>query len=1794
MKSFFLLTTALSMSVFLTAQDGFQEKNILKLYSNFEKTATPAIAEKNTKIDQATGLSFREGNPGSGLHFNKTEKNSALRYRFGTPLNSTKEWTIAFWLRPDGRASDPKHYSYLFRTDRSGAWKDGCIMAYFCKWGQLRINRFDLNQKAYETQIGASVFPAGKWTHLALTNKKGLLKIYVNGTESKFTGKAYLESPGREQNFIRVGAIDATPESRFAGTLDELKVFSKALEPDQIRLIMSSKPDDPNQIFPIVQVPFNGRMDCVSSTGAVMPNMSNVAFKPAVIGKGALFTRHGYDRAGRVTISDVQGSNGPEMTCSVFFIPKITDEQLRGIAGSKSGKNSWELLRKGKKLLFRVNRNEVSAEVSWKNDRAVHLAALYSSADKKMRLYLDGKPIAEATISKESLPFSGSSKDGKSLLVLGDTINGDVYSLTQAEGTLDEVRIFNTALSPEMIGKEIARKNDASALQDPLDRWSLPEKAASAQEQKLWATDGAEKQETKERLAITLNALWRFQAVLPGNQPRIEKWHYMAVPGRFAGHENGMTDHIFLMRDKNFKIIPPNGETIDWEGIPGHKVSTSFWERDFSMKPEWKNKRYFITLDDFSQETGRLFINGKFVSEIKGQYPHRIAVDASIFRFDRPNRIQMSLTGASARWTWRGIKGSMALEILPEIYLDHSQIITSVRKKKVEIRTTIVNTGKKKQTLRVQAVIKGDQAPRPFLSPAITLQPGEERSVRFSESWNNPKLWDFQNPNLYICSLQILNGENRMIDEAFPIRFGFREFRIDGKNYRLNEQIVHLFNGDEIPNFSTNREAIRKQIKAMKEYGYNSLRLSFGTINDNMKAAFEAADEEGLLLFVNARGVSGNEYSLWNEAETKTGLEKEMSSMLYAWRNHPSIVMWYLSVNFLGYSLDYHPRKMMDGYLPESKKNQFKIAKEGEKILREYDDSRPFFYQAGGAHGPVLNSNAYFCWWPQAERRTWAEEWRKEGTKPLHIIETSFPYVSSMRGMDKQFGENVSKIKFIHENAARYLGNAAYDGSQKLVNNYVEGSRNGKYFFHVTLATHHFRYFNTYNKLKDYLLRDTIRNWRASGISGICPFGEFALGFSRLDERKNVTPSDFRRFGMNPDVLKSRYQQDCDTTKPLITGLALKDSLAPILVFIGGTPEEPTSEASGYYSGRSIERMLFMINDTRKEQTLDVAVTLNAENGRVLLSKSFRKTLLPGEIVRQKFELTLPDVTKKTHYVLRSSVKSPVNIKDFSTEISVFPAIRPAAQGNVAFWSTPYSEKDLSNAGIRFDKVNRKDSLKGYDLLVIGSRALDSDEFSTWAKKVGLASSKVNILLLEQSADGLEKLGFKSIGNDSRNVFKISDSAFPANLSDRELSNWNGVSTLVQNKPEPSAEEYINIPQQLWRWNTINTVASTPIRRTGKGLTTSHLSCGLDLAYSALLEVKSPKRSTVLCQMELSGRTGKEPAATRLLADMVQKWSIPSKTEKQEPSVLITDPAEAVKLGFATSKIRVREMKPTENGKKVFGDLSRRDLFFAQPLNVTVVSGRGIIPLTEDGAVSMIRKDGKTIYFACFDRKPLDKRLEETKAVSLALSDYWGQHVMLERLEQLFARMSGVFSPDPAESLETPKKADDILSLNGPWYFKQDSKRIGLTEHWQKKTSFEGWNTLTVPGYWEPQIGAYDGIGWYAKTVELPEKMRGRTLLFESKGIDDLDETFVNGVKIGSTGEDTPGYWNAPRKYPIPAALTKSGKLTILIRVNDLRGNGGIPGKTAVIGHNSKENDVQFPYDPDSYPTYHTESAIRW
>ncbi len=69
-------------------------------------------------------------------------------------------------------------------------------------------------------------------------------------------------------------------------------------------------------------------------------------------------------------------------------------------------------------------------------------------------------------------------------------------------------------------------------------------------------------------------------------------------------------------------------------------------------------------------------------------------------------------------------------------------------------------------------------------------------------------------------------------------------------------------------------------------------------------------------------------------------------------------------------------------------------------------------------------------------------------------------------------------------------------------------------------------------------------------------------------------------------------------------------------------------------------------------------------------------------------------------------------------------------------------------------------------------------------------------------------------------------------------------------------------------------------------------------------------------------------------------------------------------------------------------------------------------------------------------------------------------------------------------------------------------------------------------------------------TFYLPYEMAGQELTLSLGILNDVDETYLNGIMIGKTDVDVPAYWSKKRVYTIPADAARAGR-NVLAIIND-------------------------------------------
>ena len=156
-----------------------------------------------------------------------------------------------------------------------------------------------------------------------------------------------------------------------------------------------------------------------------------------------------------------------------------------------------------------------------------------------------------------------------------------------------------------------------------------------------------------------------------------------------------------------------------------------------------------------------------------------------------------------------------------------------------------------------------------------------------------------------------------------------------------------------------------------------------------------------------------------------------------------------------------------------------------------------------------------------------------------------------------------------------------------------------------------------------------------------------------------------------------------------------------------------------------------------------------------------------------------------------------------------------------------------------------------------------------------------------------------------------------------------------------------------------------------------------------------------------------------------------------------------------------------------------------------------------------------------------------------------------------------------------------MLPVN--WKFSTDPERNGEARGFHKPDFDDStWQKMPTDRNWEQVIGAYDGYGWYRLQVTLPENMPGDPVLLIGSA-DEACDVWINGRHLLHRPYPFNGNensWNEAFEVPFGKVALPGKVNTIVIRVSDHDGNGGLT-KKCILKYdtriNTKLNKVKNP-----------------
>lgn len=164
--------------------------------------------------------------------------NGSTSYGFvseSSSLEMTNQLTVAFWVRPTNNSSpDQRILNKIYDWD--------------VKLTPQNDPQFDANGHYFQLNYA---LPANTWNHVAFTFNNGTVTGYVNGqaqstVANTFTGSGSLLTWAYG---LYLAAYDSTPSNAFAGSLNDLRIYNRALSASDITALYGYLPGQSSFTF---------------------------------------------------------------------------------------------------------------------------------------------------------------------------------------------------------------------------------------------------------------------------------------------------------------------------------------------------------------------------------------------------------------------------------------------------------------------------------------------------------------------------------------------------------------------------------------------------------------------------------------------------------------------------------------------------------------------------------------------------------------------------------------------------------------------------------------------------------------------------------------------------------------------------------------------------------------------------------------------------------------------------------------------------------------------------------------------------------------------------------------------------------------------------------------------------------------------------------------------------------------------------------------------------------------------------------------------------------------------------------------------------------------------------------------------------------------------------------------------------------------------------------------------------------------------------------------------------------
>lgn len=327
------------------------------------------------------------------------------------------------------------------------------------------------------------------------------------------------------------------------------------------------------------------------------------------------------------------------------------------------------------------------------------------------------------------------------------------------------------------------------------------------------------------------------------------------------------------------------------------------YKKRFDAPMEWQNKTVILEFEGSYMNT-KVYINGDYAGGYPYGYTNFYVCLDHFLKYGEINEVKVIVNNSmelNTRWySGSGLYRNVNLLTGSQIHIPAEGIrITTPEIEEntavAVIETKIVNQEKKNRKICLFTEVR-DQLGNIVVSDSrqVTMYGHTEAKVKQRMAITEPELWDCEHPNLYYCTVRILDGEE-CLDEVQE-HFGVRRLsmdsqnglRLNGKMIKLRGACIHHDNG--VIGACTLERAEERRCGQLKAAGFNCIRSAHNPIS---KAMLNACDKLGMLVIDELSDVwtqhkNVNDYFLNFQDYWETDVERMVAKDF----NHPSVIMY--------------------------------------------------------------------------------------------------------------------------------------------------------------------------------------------------------------------------------------------------------------------------------------------------------------------------------------------------------------------------------------------------------------------------------------------------------------------------------------------------------------------------------------------------------------------------------------------------------------------------------------------------------------------------------------------------------------------------------------------------------------------------------------------------------------------------------------------------------------------------------------------------------------------------------------